>query len=224
MALMTSGKIFAWGKHEAAVNDTMGMPRIWDPSTGTPPIGLPEIHVSDMLFCAGLTLMPDGGNLMLAGGHFKDAAGIKAAYLFSPDGAPTKLPDMAFGRWYPTLTVLPDGRVLSMSGHDERGNVVTIPELWNGSGWTQLPGGQSVPVPYYPRNFVAPNGRIFYAGERVMSRWFDYSGTGSWSNGPSHIWPFNREYGSAVMYEAGKILYVGGGGDPNWSDNPDGNR
>jgi galactose oxidase len=54
-----------------------------------------------------------------------------------------------------------------------------------------------------------------------MSRWFNVSGSGSWSSGPSHIWPFNREYGSAVMYEAGKILYVGGGGDQGWTQNPD---
>jgi len=220
MALMRNGKIFAWGRSDIG-GDTLGLPRIWDPSTGAPPVGLPPIVVPDMLFCAGLTLTADGNSLMLAGGHHMDAAGIKATYLFSADGAPSKQENMAFGRWYPTLTVLPDGRVLSMSGYDERGNRVTIPELWDGSHWSQLPGGASVPLPYYPRNFVAPDGRIFYAGERVTSRWFDYSGTGTWSDGPTHIWPFNREYGSAVMYEAGKILYVGGGGDLTWSNNPD---
>jgi hypothetical protein len=220
MALMPNGKIFAWGRSDIG-GDTLGLPRIWDPSTGAPPVGLPPIVVSDMLFCAGLTLMPDGRNLMLAGGHHMDAAGIKATYLFSPDGAPSKQVNMAFGRWYPTLTVLPDGRVLSMAGHDERGNKVNIPEVWDGSGWSQLTGGSSVAIPYYPRNFVAPDGRIFYAGERVLSRWFNYSGTGNWSSGPAHIWPFNREYGSAVMYDTGKILYVGGGGDLTWSDNPD---
>src|SRR5919107_173582 len=220
MALMTSGKIFAWGRSDIG-GDTLGLPRIWDPSSGAPPVGLPPIVVSDMLFCAGLTLTADGNSLMLAGGHHMDAAGIKATYLFSADGAPSKQVNMAFGRWYPTLTVLPDGRILSMAGHDERGNKVTIPELWDGSQWSQLQGGAAVPIPYYPRNFVAPDGRIFYAGERVMSRWFNFSGTGSWSDGPTHIWPFNREYGSAVMYEAGKVLYVGGGGDLTWSDNPD---
>jgi hypothetical protein len=34
--------------------------------------------------------------------------------------------------------------------------------------------------------------------------------------GPSHVYPFNRDYGSAAMYETGKILYVGGGGMKNW--------
>ena len=32
---------------------------------------------------------------------------------------------------------------------------------------------------------------------------------------------FNRDYGSAVMYDAGKILVVGGGGNPQWGDTPD---
>ena len=53
-----------------------------------------------------------------------------------------------------------------------------------------------------------------------MSRWFSYGGTGSWTPGPEHIWKFNRDYGTAVMYDTGKILYAGGGGDTGW-DTPD---
>ena len=57
MTLLPTGKIFAWGKTDVA--DTMGMPRIWDPSKSSPGSAT-EIHVDDMLFCAGHTLMPDG--------------------------------------------------------------------------------------------------------------------------------------------------------------------
>jgi hypothetical protein len=44
-------------------------------------------------------------------------------------------------------------------------------------------------------------------------------GRGRWTTNTAlkHLWPYNRDYGSAVMYETGKILYVGGGGDPNRS-------
>ena len=45
---------------------------------------------------------------------------------------------MAFGRWYPTLTALPDGHVLTMAGKNENKVVVTTPELWNGTNWSQL--------------------------------------------------------------------------------------
>ena len=64
------------------------------------PDGAAEIHVNEMLFCAGHALLPNG-NLMVAGGHHMDDAGIKVTYFFSQDGAPTKGPDMANGRWYP---------------------------------------------------------------------------------------------------------------------------
>jgi len=221
--LLPNGKILAWGKTDAA--DTMGMPRLWDPAAGSPS-DLPMIAVDTMLFCAGHALMPDG-RLMVAGGHLQDDRGIATTYFFNQDGSPQRGPDMAHARWYPTLTMLPDGRILTMAGRNETGAVVKIPEIWENGGWVELPGASPVEIPYYPRNFVAPNGRIFYAGERIMSRWFDVDGTGAgggrgaWSNGPSHIYPFNREYGTAVMYEPGKILYAGGGGHTGWAQSPD---
>jgi hypothetical protein len=214
MSLLPTGKIFAWGKTE--VSDTMGMPRVWDPSQG-PPTTAPMIDVNEMLFCAGHTLMADG-TLMIAGGHHMDDAGIKVTYFYGQSGSFTRGPDMANGRWYPTLTALPDGNVLTMAGRNETGAVVRTPELWNGSGWAQLTGAGTLEIPYYPRNFVDPirSGQIFYAGERIMSRWFNYGGLGSWTSGPEHIWKFNRDYGTAVMYDAGKILYAGGGGHTGW--------
>ncbi len=221
MNLFPNGKILAWGKTDAA--DTMGMPRLWDPASG-PPEALPMINVDTMLFCSGHALMPDG-RLMVAGGHLQDDRGIATTYFFDENGGFTRGPDMAHGRWYPTITTLPDGRMLTMAGRDQAGNVVRVPEIWEGNQWVELPGangGVNDEIPYYPRNFVAPDGRIFYAGERVSSRWFDVDGIGAgggrgqWTDGPDHIWPFNRDYGTAAMYEPGKILYAGGGGHTGW--------
>jgi len=223
MSLMPSGKIVAWGKTE--ITDTMGMPRIWDPASG-PPSSAQMIAVDTMLFCAGHTLMPDG-RLMVSGGHLKDGFGIAVTNFFSPDGAWAKGPNMAHGRWYPTVTVLADGRILTMAGRNQSNQVVKIPEIWEGGRWVELPGanlpGSDGEIPYYPRNFVDPkNGLIFYAGERVRSRWFNVDGTGvgggrgAWTFGPTHIFGYNRDYGSAVMYDEGRILVVGGGGMTNW--------
>ncbi len=221
MSLMPNGKVLAWGKTDAA--DTMGMPRIWDPSAGNP-AGLPMIDVDTMLFCSGHVLMPDG-RLMVAGGHLQDDAGIATTYLFDQNGTPQRVANMTNGRWYPTLTVLPDGRILSMAGRNQAGSVVRTPEIFESNAWVALPGangGAADEIPYYPRNFVAPDGRVFYAGERVSARWFEVDGTGAgggrgrWVDGPNHIWPNNRDYGTAVMYEPGKILYAGGGGHTGW--------
>jgi hypothetical protein len=120
---------------------------------------------------------------------------------------------MARGRWYPTTTTLPDGQVLTLAGRDENGVIDTIPEVWDGTQWRQLTTA-SMATEYYPRTFVAPDGRVFYAGEDQPSRWLDVTGTGGWSYGPRRNFDAARGYGSAVMYEPGKILYAGGGDPP----------
>jgi hypothetical protein len=214
MTLMPNGKIISWGKTE--LTDTMGMPRIWDPSVG-PPTTAQMIRTDSMLFCAGHNLMPDG-TLMAAGGHLQDDRGTAETNFFTQDGVLTKGPPMHHARWYPTITVLPDGKMLTMGGRNETGAQVTTPELWEGGQWVELPGAGTFVTPYYPRNFVDPkNGLVFYAGERIQSRWFNVIGTsaggrGQWTTGPTHVNQLNRDYGSAVMYDVGKILYVGGGG------------
>jgi hypothetical protein len=62
--------------------------------------------------------------------------------------------------------------------------------------------------------FVAPDGRVFYAGSLAQSRWLDPSGTGRWTTGPKHVARINRGYGIAAMYDVGKILVAGGRDDP----------
>jgi hypothetical protein len=108
-----------------------------------------------------------------------------------------------------------------MGGRDENNDLVTTPEIFDGVQWVELTGVGTYNIPYYPRNFVAPDGRIFYAGERISSRWFTVNGAGSATDGPNHLWQFNRDYGTAVMYEPGKILYAGGGGHTGWGQSPD---
>jgi galactose oxidase len=220
MNLMPNGKILAWGKTDVPP-DTMGMPRLWDPAAGPPSTARMIMGVDTMLFCAGHTLMPDG-RLMVSGGHLQDDRGIATTFFFSPDGTPERGPNMAHGRWYPTLTVLSDGRLLTMAGRDQANSVVTTPEIWENNQWVELPGAGPLEIPYYPRNFVDPkNGLIFYASERIDSRWFDVDGSsatgrGRWLPGPPHIYRFNRDYGSAVMYDTGEILVVGGAGNTSW--------
>jgi hypothetical protein len=220
LSLLPSGSLLGWGRFET--DGTMGIPRLWDPSSGSPSAA-PKVAVDTMLFCSGHAFMSDG-RLLISGGHKADGKGLDITTIFNPTTGNfiQNLPKMAHGRWYPTVTELPDGRMLTMAGQDSAGNVVTTPEIWEGGQWVELPGAGGVSIPYYPRNFIDPtNGRVFMAGERIQSRTFNVDavtagGRGQWTSGPSHIWPFNREYGSAAMYDTGKILVVGGGGDPTW--------
>ena len=88
---------------------------------------------------------------------------------------------MRRGRWYPTNTMLANGSVVILAGRDEVGDEVAEPEVWSSSGIRVLTNASLV-LPYYPRTFLAPNGRVFYAGEQQTSRYLNTSGNGSWTH------------------------------------------
>ena len=221
ISLLPTGKVLAWGREE--IGGGMGQPRLWNPASDAPTAAI-TVANDTMLFCAGHALMADG-NVMVSGGHKADDRGLDVTNIFnvSTESWTPGLPKMAHGRWYPTVTTLPDGRLVTVAGQDSASNVVKIPEIWENDAWVELPGAADVELPYYPRDFVDPlDGRLFMAGERVTSRWLDVDGStggdrGSWTTGPTHIWLFNRDYGAAAMYESGKIIYVGGGGYTGWN-------
>jgi galactose oxidase len=195
--LLFNGKVLAWGK--------FGDPYVWDPAADT----FTPHPVGSNLFCSGHA-MTSTGQLFVAGGHITDAHGLPDANLYNPStGTWTSLPPMSHGRWYPTVTELPNGQFLVTAGKDQNGLTVTIPELWTGTAWKEL-STASRSFPYYPRNFVAPNSKIFYAGEQQATRYFNPLGTGTWGKIADRRYG-TRDYGSAVMYLPGKILYVGGG-------------
>ena len=148
--------------------------RLWFSDWGPPEViavdleGNSEVVLQAPAFPCCVDWLPDG-RLLVAGGHLSDDHGLPNTNLFDPATRSWQVgPPMARGRWYPTNTTLPDGEVLTVAGRDEAGALVTIPEVWNGSGWRKLTTA-SLGLAYYPRNFVAPDGRIFYAGEEQPS-------------------------------------------------------
>ena len=183
-------------------------PQVWDPATGT----FKSVPAPANLFCAGHALLPDG-RVFLAGGHIDDGKGLPNLTIFSGvTDTWTSLPAMSRGRWYPTTTVLGNGDVVILAGRDQDSVQVPVPDLWSNGTLTQLTGA-SFDLPYYPRAFLAPDGRVFVAGPAVPTRYLTTSGNGAWNGGPKRVGP-SREYGSAVMYDDGKILYAGGNASP----------
>src|SRR6266576_3361625 len=64
-------------------------------------------------------------------------------------------------------------------------------------------------LPFYPFMFVAPNGKVFCAGPSQTTRYLDVTGTGTWSSVANSNYG-TRNWGSAVMYDDGKVLIIGG--------------
>ena len=215
IASLSNGKVAVWDGFDAAVNSE----RVWDPATRA----FDAVPNGRNLFCAGHVTLPDG-RLFIAGGHIDAYVGTKDTHIFNPQtrtwfrGA-----DMARARWYPTVTTLPDGRVLTLSGDNVTLNAPgqataltnssqTLPEIYNvdANTWTPLTAAQRR-MPLYPFMFVLPDGRVFDAGPDTTTRTLDVS-TGTWTTvGTSPI-----DGHSAVMYRPGKILKSGSWGDPDF--------
>ena len=209
LALLPTGKAMTWG--------VSGNPKIWDPATGS----FTGTTKPAEIFCAGQSFLPDG-RLLVAGGIYEGVVGWgnPDISIFSPSSSSwSRSASMLRGRWYPTLTTLPSGDVLIISGFDEHGAIVEEPEVWSPAGLRGLSGARGS-LPNYPRTFVAPNGKIFYAGHRQTTRYLDPSGTGSWTTVAKRLYGV-RDFGGAVMYEQGKILYVGGGRTTNTAETID---
>ncbi|MFF8092249.1 galactose oxidase-like domain-containing protein [Streptomyces sp. NPDC016675] len=96
----------------------------------------------------------------------KDFQGIRDAFEFDPVAEKyIKVDPMHEARWYPTLTTLSDGKILSVSGLDDIGqlvpgkNEVYDPET---KKWTYTDKVRQFPT--YPALFLMQNGKVFYSG------------------------------------------------------------
>jgi hypothetical protein len=80
-----------------------------------------QLSVNWDMFCNNMTALADG-RIMVNGGtiSYDPFFGIQKTSLFDPaTNTFTDVQSMAHGRWYPTVTLLSDGRVMVFSGWDE---------------------------------------------------------------------------------------------------------
>ncbi|MGA2588952.1 MAG: galactose oxidase-like domain-containing protein [Bryobacteraceae bacterium] len=233
--LLPSGKVLYWGRRKevgstvfATLNEHDCSPFVWDPATNTskPTSNRPAMADGTLvnLFCSGHTFLPDG-RLMVTGGHLFDGQGVNQTCIYNPaTDSWTAEQTMNNGRWYPTAVTLPDGGALVCAGTFPTGPlrppnndsaVDTIPQVWNGGPWQSLADfnkdGRPSLTPF-PRMHVAPDGRVFMSGGLGESFFFDPKNGGTWTAGPSRASGL-RDYAPSVMYDAGKVIFIGGGLD-----------
>ncbi|MFE4664093.1 galactose oxidase-like domain-containing protein [Streptomyces sp. NPDC056734] len=96
----------------------------------------------------------------------KDFQGIRDAYEFDPIAEKyIKVDPMNEARWYPTLTTLSDGKVLSVSGLDDIGQLVPGKnEVYDPETQTWEYTEELRQFPTYPALFLMQDGKIFYSG------------------------------------------------------------
>jgi hypothetical protein len=231
--LLPTGKVLFWGRRDSpqgTLDDHFCTPHVWDPVTGaTEPTPQPKRAdgTTVNLFCSGHAVLPDG-RVLVAGGHFKDSLGIDQASVYDHAANTwTPLPVMNDGRWYPTALALANGHVLVLSGSFAPNNIGTprsnnIPQTWDGQQWRTL-ASLPTPLPLFPCLHVAPDGRVFMSGPAAQGWFLDTAGIGEWTPlaGPGGARRNAlRDYAPSIMYEPGKILYIGGGNNPPPDDIP----
>ncbi len=231
--MLPTGKVMFWSTWKESVG-------LWDPTTDVfSTVGnLPAYNP----FCSGHAWLPDG-RLLIAGGHIENYNGEHRADIYNPftnlwanaDPNQTNVPNMGPGlgqtggtststsgkRWYPSATTLGNGNVLVLSGD------VTVQGVTNRTvqvyqhatnTWQTLTGAlrpTDDTLPEYPRVFQAPDGRAISLSDNSNDTEFlNLSGTGSWSYLQETLDSNLHNYGPAVMYDTGKIAYIGGGHVP----------
>jgi hypothetical protein len=197
VALMNTGEVLIVAGSGNLATETFFQAAVWDPFSQT----FQTQALAWDMFCNGMVVLHDGrvfvngGNLQYDPffGEPRNAVFDPATHVF------TDVQNMAHGRWYPTVTTLGDGRVMTFSGLRETGGTNTTVEIYTvGSGWSpEYPAGWTPPL--YPRMHLSTDGRVFYAGEGRGSRFFNPA-TNTWTAVVATTnFAGSRGYGTSVL-------------------------
>jgi hypothetical protein len=208
VALLADGRVLAYDSVGDNATETYPVQdhtraTVWDPATGSQtPVW---VDTGYNIFCSGLAHLVDGRMFIAGGNKDQQLNGIVQTHLFDPATNLWSLgPNMAAGRWYPTVTPLNNGEMLITSGR------VDTPEVRTLAGDLRELSTASLSLPLYPWMDVAPDGRAFYSGPDQTLRSLDTSGTGSWQALGQRD-AINRDYGGHALFDVGKMLVAGGG-------------
>jgi hypothetical protein len=188
---------------------------VWDPADGLSGEHLTlENRTLTDIFCSSMVILPGNGNILIAGGDIWNGTsttnkGNNNSNVFNPgSNTLTRGSNMNRSRWYSTATTLMNGEIYIQGGS---GGGVPFPEVrqLNGSFRALTAADTSNYSYYYPRNFVAPNGRVF--GIDTTGKMYTVTTEGLGSSSPVGQLPEDiGRWSTAVMFQPGKILVVSG--------------
>jgi hypothetical protein len=218
LAVLRNGKVLVVAGSGNVAAETNFRAGLWDPQSGS----ITTRSLAWDMFCNAMVTLPDGRVLINGGnlqydpfhGQPKNAVYDPSTDLF------TDVQNMAHGRWYPTATVLGDGRVMTFSGLSETGSTNTAVEFYTaGSGWSAESAAGWTP-PLYPRMHLLTDGRVLYSGSGTGSRIFNPT-TKAWTAVVATTnYSGTRTYGTSVLlpltpangYQPRVMIF--GGGNP----------
>lgn len=217
--LTADGRVLSYGTKTNGVQTGYYVYDVWDPQLG---LGLdshktlPNTTAVD-LFCNAQQLLPSGdiemygGDILRVPQDFSSNLPTDDTNLFrGADDSLIRTGKMKRKRWYASATVLPNGEVYIQGGDGGK----DLPEVRANNGTFRLltTADTNYLASFYPRNFVAPDGKIFGIAYTQMFR-IDPSGTGTLTRMGKFTSGNTGGSSTAVMFRPGRILQVGGGID-----------
>lgn len=209
-AVLPNGKVLAWDSVgdnavESYPDHTFTRAMVWNPADNT----YKRVDVQGYnIFCAGFAHMPNG-NIFVAGGN-KDAGqnGIVQTHIFNwKTESWSRGPDMASGRWYPSVAAMANGENVIVGGGP------ATPEAYETNGLlrslvglTDNQYGDRV----YPWMISRPDTLLGLFGPYNATHSANVSGIGV-TTGTGNRDGIYRDYGSYAPYDIGKALIAGGG-------------
>ena len=222
-ALLPNGSVITYGTN-AQGDQGAYVYDIWNPEQGFVPAAHTTLDVTTGtdIFCSAQALIPGTNQMIITGGDVtidgdRNYSSSDVNFLDITSYGISKSPvQLLKGRWYPTLTTLPNGEILMQGGRADKNpdDPVLLPEIYNpDTGWRGLINAESRAAYgpyYYPWSFVTPEGDVFFTNGSPKMWRLDPSGDGQLTS--LGVRPDNlvRQAGSAVMYDEGKVLISGG--------------
>ncbi len=215
-ALMPDGRVLSYGTKANGQQTAIDIYDIWDPADGLAAghTTLPNTSGTD-IFCSSQLVLPAGGQVFVAGGDNWTGTGTtntgnnNSNLISYADGneSISRQGNMNRARWYSSSTTLLNGEtyIQGGSGGTDR------PEVRGTNGaFRLLSGANTSSLDFmFPRNFIAPDGRVFGYDSAGRMYYVDAGGTGSITLSGQFSGPTGSD-ASAAMFRPGRILQFGG--------------
>ncbi len=166
------------------------------------------------IFCSSQLVLPDGNNVFIAGGDnwtgtaTTNTGNNNTNLLNVRSNTLTRTGNMNRARWYSTSTTLLNGETYVQGGSGG----ADFPEVRQADGsFRLLSSADTSAFAYqYPRNFVAPDGRLFGYESGGRMYYVDARGTGAITLHGQFNSAYAGSDASAAMFAPGRILQYGG--------------
>ncbi|MBL8287840.1 MAG: DUF1929 domain-containing protein [Rubrivivax sp.] len=210
--LTADGRVLSYGTRETGQQTAFFQYAVWDIEDNSHTTWTNGTGTD--IFCSSQILLPAGDQVFIAGGDNWTGSGTtntgnNNSNLFATaNSSLTRQANMNRARWYSSSTMLLSGEVYIQGGTGGTDR----PEVRGANGAFRLLGGADTSTLdfMYPRNFIAPDGRVFGFDSAGRMYYVNAGGTGTFTSAGQFSATVAGSDASAAMFSPGRILQFGG--------------